>query len=164
MTQVLATSQHLRSCITGRAAEFPAEAKIGQLWITAFVEQDILEFEVPMDDAFAVNIAETETDLAEYPARLGFGEAGLLDEIVEELSAGAELGDEPDGVLGGDDLVELDDVWVVESPVVVDFAGEQRRGGGFGYVFEGDAGAGEPMDAQMDGAEAAWRTKQRAHA
>lgn len=122
LAAVLAAGQHLGRRIAGGAAEgveqlprleFPAESKVGQLRVAALVQQDVLELEVPVDDPLAVDVAEPETDLPEQTPSLELSKAGLLDQIIKQLATGTEFSDQPDRMLGGDDLVELDDVGMV---------------------------------------------------
>lgn len=80
-----------------------------------------------MDESKPVDVANREDELAENALALVLLEVALLDQVVVQLAAGAELGHEPDARLGRDDLVQPDDVVVVQTPMVVDFAREQRR-------------------------------------
>lgn len=100
-----------------------------------------------MDDAFGVDIAHAQTELAEDLPGLMFRQAALLDEIVEKLATGAELGDQPDGLLGRDDLVHLYDAGVVEAAVVMDLSGEERGRAGLWDVLDGDPRPGQSMYA-----------------
>lgn len=89
-----------------------------------------------MDDPAAVEVVHAQHELAKEAARLVEREAALLDEVVEQLAAGAELGDEVDGRLGRDELEEGEDVGVAEAAVVVQLAGEEGEGrAGVGRLF-----------------------------
>ena len=152
--------------------ELAAEAHVGNLDVDVLVEEDVLELEVAVDDALAVEVGDAEDELAEDAARFGEGEAAraggrgaLLDEVVEQLAARAQLGDEVDGRLGRDELVEREDVGMSEAAVVVDLAREEREGRGrvrgrvrgeaLGDLLDGDAGAGEAVYAESNLAECA---------
>lgn len=73
-----------------------AKPHVGDLDIDVLVEQDILELEVSVDDAFTVEVRDAEDELTKDPPRLGEREARLLDEVVKQFAAGAEFRDEVD--------------------------------------------------------------------
>jgi len=86
------------------ALKLAAKAHVGNLDVDVLVEEDVLELEVAVDDALRVEVGDAEDELAKDAARLVEGEAAraggdgaLLDEVVEELAARAELCDEVDG-------------------------------------------------------------------
>jgi hypothetical protein len=47
-----------------------------------------LELKIAVNNTLGVYVAHSEAELAEEPAGLGFGEATVLDEVVEEFSTG----------------------------------------------------------------------------
>ena len=154
--EIFLRKQHLRRRISRSPAErleqrplleLPREPEVAQLHPTPFIQQHVLQLQVPMHDALPMHIRDSQTQLPEQYARLVLAEAALLGEVVEELAPAAELGDEPDAGLGRDDLVQLRDVRVVQLAVVVDLAGE-RGGHGLGDLLYGDAGARQTVRAQ----------------
>lgn len=80
-----------------------------------------------MHNAALVEVRDAKDELAEDAPRLAHRETPLLDQVVEELAAGTQLGDEVDGRLSRDDFVQREDVRVPESAVVVDLAREERE-------------------------------------
>lgn len=121
-TLILFTLEHFRrriSCCTAKRfhqcapVKLPRKAKIAQFDATALVEENVLEFEIAMDDAFVVEVGDGQAELAEHNFGLVLRQSALLHEVVKELSARAELGDNPDGRLGGDDFVHLGDIGMV---------------------------------------------------
>jgi hypothetical protein len=100
-------------------------------------------------DAARVAVRDGEAQLAEHGTRLLLAQAALLEQVVEELAAGAELGDEPDVCLRRDDLEELDDVRVVQPAVVVDLARERGRHGLWDLLHRDPRGR-EPVRAHPD--------------
>jgi hypothetical protein len=102
-----------------------------------------------MDGASIMDVTHGQAELTEDNARLVFVDPAFLDQIIEELSTGAELGDEPDITLCGDDLVELSYVWVVQLPMVVYFAGE-LGGNRLWDLLNRNTGACETVGAKSD--------------
>jgi len=82
-----------------------------------------------------MHVAHRQAQLSKDPPRLVLWKPPSLDEVVEELSSCAELGDEVDVGFGGENLEELTDVGMVETTMVVDFSSE---GGGesFGDLLD----------------------------
>lgn len=80
-----------------------------------------------MDNTLVMYIIDRETQLAEYDPSFVLRETALLCEVIEELSAGAQFSDKPDGRLCRDDLVQLGDMRMVQLAVVVDFTGKGCR-------------------------------------
>lgn len=83
-----------------------------------------------MDDALSMQVRHAEAELPEDPAGFDEGESTMLDEVVEELAASAEFGDEVDGGFGSEELVESEEVRMAQSTVVMKLASEQGEGGG----------------------------------
>lgn len=106
-----------------------AEPEVCNLYVDVLVEQDILQLEVSVDDAFAMEVRDAEDELGKDASGFGERESGLVlfDEVVEQFSAGAEFGDEVDGGFGRDEFKEREDVGVPEAAVVVDLAGQQGQ-------------------------------------
>jgi hypothetical protein len=105
--------------------------------MASLIQQDVLKLQIPMNDAQLVDVVEGKAEFAEDLPGLGICESALFDEVVVEFTAGAELCDEPYCVLCGDDFVELSDVWVMETTVMMYLPGE-GCGHGFGYLLDGD--------------------------
>ena len=148
--------EHFWRGIAGRSAErlhegapleFTSEAKVSEFNATALVEENVLQLEVTVDDAFVVEICDGETELTEQQLGLVLGESTLLGKVVEQLTTAAEFGDDPDGGLCRDDLVHLGDVGVVELTMVVNLAGQGGRDG-LWDLLDGDAGGGDAMGSQ----------------
>jgi len=74
-------------CPANRPIHIRGKAKVAQFNATPFVEEAILELEVPMYDALLMYIGDGETQLAKYRTRLVFGESALFNQIVKELAA-----------------------------------------------------------------------------
>ena len=108
-----------------------------------------------MDEAEPVDVADGEDELAKDALALGLLEVALLDEVVVQLAAGAELRHEPDARLGRDDLVQPHDVVVVQPPMVVDLAREQRRRQRARDLLDGASRARQAVHGQSDLAERA---------
>jgi hypothetical protein len=119
------------------------------------VEQDVLELEVAVDARLAVDIGDGADELGEDALDAVGVEGAVAEQVVVELVAGAVLEDQPDELLGDDDLVETGNVGVDELAVVMDLAGE------VGVVLlgrlEDDARAvAELVRGEVDLAEAAF--------
>lgn len=92
-----------------------------------------------MDDTLFMQVRHGKAELAKDDLGLVLGQTTFLRKVVEELAAGTELSNDPDGGLCRDDFVHLGDVWVVELAMVVDFAGKGCRHG-LGDLLDGDPG------------------------
>jgi hypothetical protein len=119
------------------------------------VEQDVFELEVAVDARLAVDIGDGADELGEDALDAVGVEGAVAEQVVVELVAGAVLEDQPDELLGDDDLVETGNVGVDELAVVMDLAGE------VGVVLlgrlEDDARAvAELVRGEVDLAEAAF--------
>jgi hypothetical protein len=90
------------------------EAEVGDLEVTALVDEEILGLEVAVEDAVGVAEADDGDELLEVPARGVLLEAALGD-AREELPAADELHGEVDLGPGGHDLEEADDVGVAHA-------------------------------------------------
>ena len=109
-----------------------AEAEIRDLEIPIFVDEEVLGLEVAVEDPAGVAVSDGGDKLLEVAAAEIFREAGFGD-LGEKLAALDEVHDEIDLRLGGEDLVELDDVGVVEPPhdgnLALDVGHQAARGG-----------------------------------
>lgn len=131
------------------ALELARKAKVAKLDIAALVEENVFELEIAVNDALAVYVGDGEAELAKDSASFGLSEHLVLDQVVVELAASAYFADHPDVLLCGDDFVELHDVGMMETTVVVDLASE-AGGVGLGYLFDGYASVGETVKAETD--------------
>ena len=155
LLRMLTTLYHLRRKVVWSSAHgvttvvgcMDRPTKVGNLNLAVDANEDVFGLDVAVHDALLVDVRDGEAELSEHHAGLVLGETALLRKVVEELPAGAELGDEPNVVLGRDDLVQLRDVRVVQLAVVVDLAGE-RGGHGLGDLLYGDASARQTVRAQ----------------
>ncbi|RDX80669.1 hypothetical protein CR513_38752, partial [Mucuna pruriens] len=98
-----------------------AQAEIGNLQIAVLVEEEILRFEVAVENAAGVAVSDGGDELVEVSPAEVLGEAALGD-LGEELAAADEVHDEENFGLSGEDLVEAHDVGVVEPAHDRDFA------------------------------------------
>lgn len=81
----------------------------------------------------------------------------MLDQVIKELSARAELRHEPNVRFGGYDFVELNDVRMPQLSMMMDLSRQQRRGFVSRYLLDGNSHRGQPVQAQADGAIGALR-------
>lgn len=111
------------------------EVELVRTWVLVFLrEQHFGGMRTPsVDDTVRVQLVDAEARLAEDAAGLVLSEAPLLDEIVKELTAAAQLTDDPD-------------VRMVTLVVVVHRA---REGGGHGLedLLDGNPRGGEAVGA-----------------
>ena len=125
----------------GFSEEF-GDAEVGDFNAAAGVEEDVVGFDVAMEDAFVVGVLEGFADARDDGEGLGgvdgagahgLAEVDAVDVFHEEVEEGAGLAEVVDG----------DDVWVVEFGEGAAFAGEAFGEGGLfgeglGEDFEGD--------------------------
>lgn len=142
---IVTTLQHLRCdvvrgaglglhLLSGRHLVILGQAKVdhfdGRIWIPV-LEQEILWFDVTMNEVVVVQIAHCSQDLLHVSGgttlieRSGgiasFVLLSLFQDAVEELTTGAEFHDQVDLLGIDEDLVELDDVRVVQRRLNVNF-------------------------------------------
>lgn len=98
---------------------FPGEAQVAQLDLHLPVQQDILQLQVPMDNALPVKPADSDGQLPKHPPSLPFQQPPTLHQVVEELSPAAQLTDEPYMCLCRDDFVQVDYMRVMQASVVM---------------------------------------------
>lgn len=92
---VLFLAQHFRCQILGRTAKgsrrvsLPksvlAQTKVGQDDVSIAIQQNVFRFQVPVDDALRVKIAEGTTDFGGIETSAGFGKATLFLQVKEQL-------------------------------------------------------------------------------
>ena len=88
------------------------EAKVYNFEGKIVVKEEVLWLEISVADSTLVNVLDTRDELQVELAGLLFGEPGVSDDVVEELTAVAVLHDHIKLFFGLDDFVELDDVRV----------------------------------------------------
>lgn len=97
-THVLLSCEHFGSSVACRPAEglhetsllkLAAETEVRDFDVAAFVEEDIFQFEITMNDTLTVYVRDTKAELTEDAPRLGLSQTSLFDEVVEELPSGA---------------------------------------------------------------------------
>ena len=86
--------------------------------------KDILELEITMDDALAVDIGDGETKLSKDPSSFRLCKHLVFDQVVVQLAACAEFADHPDVLFSCDYFIELHDIGVVKATMVVNLACE----------------------------------------
>ena len=83
--------------------------------LLVLLEQDILGLQVTVDDVGLVAVVDAGEHLLHEDGTVSLAELAALQDLVEELSTFADLGDEVVALLIFEELVHLDDVWVVLS-------------------------------------------------
>lgn len=137
------------------------EAEVGDLEVAGGVEEEVLWLEVSVGDAMAVAEAESGDELREVAAGEGLREAAAAGELGEELAATGEVDDEVDLGLGGEDLVDFEDVGVVVEAAhgvdLADYAWLHAGVNGFRFVddFHGHGGTVDEGSPLVDLGEAA---------
>jgi hypothetical protein len=92
------------------------EPEIGDDDVAVAVEEEVLEFEVAVDDFFLVDVPDTGEELGEEFCGVFFFEVAVGEDVVEEFAAGGVFEDDTDVFVGFDYVVEADDVGVFECP------------------------------------------------
>ncbi|EJK53451.1 hypothetical protein THAOC_27117, partial [Thalassiosira oceanica] len=114
----------------------PRESEVDELDGRAVlgVEEDVLRLQVAVDYVPVVQVLDGLEDLEEYPGRLDLVEAtrtalvgGPLDDLVEELAALAELGDDVNVLCVLEGVPQADDAAVPHLVEQRDLAPESRR-------------------------------------
>ena len=70
------------------------DAEVGDEEVALAVEDEVLGFDVAVDDAVVVDVLEALDDAGGEELGLGFGEAAVLAAVVAEVAAGFEVHDE----------------------------------------------------------------------
>ena len=115
----------LGSCITGAAAaglhqvigpmlETVGEPKVGDDHVPVSIEEEVLEFEVTMDDLFLMKVPDGRNELSKQLASVTFFEVAVGEDVIEELAAGGIFEDDADVFVGFNDIVEMNDIRVME--------------------------------------------------
>ena len=77
------------------------------------LEQDILRLQVTMHDVGLVAVVDAGEDLFHEDSSIALAELTTLEDLIEELTTFADLGDQVIALLILEELVHLDDVWVI---------------------------------------------------
>ena len=98
---VVLTTQDLRRDVVGRATKggcrvtraytFLAHAVVGELNVAFVVEQNVVQFQIAVDDALLVQEIERQRDLCRVEARVLLWKAALALHVEHEVSAPHEL-------------------------------------------------------------------------
>jgi hypothetical protein len=89
------------------------DSEVGQGSVAMFVEQNVLGFHVPVQNAFVVQVDQSAYDLTGVELNGGFGESSLGSEVVVEFSSLLELHGEEDHRLVGVAVLQVDHEGVV---------------------------------------------------
>ena len=65
----------------------------------AFIDEDVLRFQVAVDDVFGVEVLECEDELGHEELCFPFMEAAVALEVLEEITTRIEIGDKVKGCL-----------------------------------------------------------------
>ena len=163
---------YLGSSVIGRAAAGSQELSVchhvGQpeirdLDIEVLIQQQILRLKIPVNDVVTVAIFHAGDDLLEEPPGVVLLQLAVLNDVVEEFSAGDVFHHHEDVGGRGDDLIELNDVRMSEQLQVLnfppdfshhvqvfDFLPVEDLDGHFvsGHLMEADFDLAERADAQ----------------
>jgi hypothetical protein len=101
------------------------EPEVEDLCMTRGRDHDVAALQVPVDDPLGVSLGEPFGDLPAEPHRLSQAEAPVADSPTEGLPL-HQLHDDPVAVLAFEDLVDVDDGWVVEPGRHPGFAAKAR--------------------------------------
>lgn len=91
------------------------ETKVGDYHVPVPIEEEVLEFEVAMDDLFLVNVPDTGDELTEELARILLLQVTVGEDVVEEFTTRRVLEDDADVLVRLDNIVQSNDVWMFES-------------------------------------------------
>lgn len=130
--------QHLRRHVVGRAddgahfalalGEVSGEAEVDDFGFALFggaLKEEVFGFEVAVDDAELVEVADAVEYFLHDACAHGLGDAAFADDVFEELAARAQLHDDVQVALVVEGLVELDDVGMVDLSQSADLIDEQ---------------------------------------
>ena len=90
------------------------EPKVGDDHVPVSVEEQIFEFEVAMDNLFLMKVPDGGNELSKQLAGVAFFEVTVGEDVVEEFAAGGIFEDDPDVLVGFDDIVEMNDIRVIK--------------------------------------------------
>jgi len=94
--------------------EAVGEPKVGHDHVPVSVEEQILEFEVTMDDLFLMKVPDGRDKLSEQLAGIAFFEVAVGEDVIEEFAAGGIFEDDSDVLVSFDDIVEMNDIRVIQ--------------------------------------------------
>ena len=93
----------------------PRAAEVGHLEPQFAVQQNVLQFQVSMDQVRAVELGHGQQEVSEELARVVFAQRAFLVDELSQVSVGAVLHDQEDAVAVQNRLVQPNDVVVFES-------------------------------------------------
>ena len=94
--------------------EAVGEPKVGHDHVPVSVEEQILEFEVTMDDLFLMKVPDSRNELGKQLAGVAFLEVAVGEDVIEEFATGGIFEDDPDVLIRFDDIVEMNDIGVIQ--------------------------------------------------
>lgn len=100
------------------------KAEISDDHIAMAVEQEILEFEVSMNNFLLVDIPHTGNKLRKQLCCVSLTKIAVCENVVEKLSSGSIFDDDSYVLVGFDDIVQTDDIWVFEGLEIIGRRGE----------------------------------------
>lgn len=88
------------------------ETKVGDFKVVVGVEEEVMGFDVSVEDATCVAVEEGRDELMEIATGGGFRELGsaVVKDLGKEIPAGGKIHDEIDLGSGGHELMEMNDV------------------------------------------------------
>lgn len=100
---------------------FPADSEVAHLDLVLVVEENVVEFDVSVEDLLFVQISETFQDSGEYGEKLRFRELVFLLQDLQEVPLLSVLQDNEQILAVLEDLVELDDILMTAVLQDLDF-------------------------------------------
>lgn len=99
--------------------------------LLVLLEQDILRFQIAVHDVPLVAVVDAGEDLFHENGTVTLAKFAALEDLIEELAALADLGNEVVAFLILEELEHFDDVWVILKTHSVSLLVNQSRTGGF---------------------------------
>ena len=81
------------------------ETKVRDYHVPVAIEEEVFEFEVPMDDLFLVNVPDTRNELTEEFARILLLQVAVGEDVVEEFATRRVLEDDTNILVRFDNVV-----------------------------------------------------------
>ena len=94
--------------------EAVGEPKVGHDHVPVSVEEQVLEFEVTMDNLFLMKVPDGRNELSKQLASIAFFEVAVGEDVVEQFAAGGIFEDDPDIFIRFDNIIEMNDIRVME--------------------------------------------------
>lgn len=101
--------------LVGLVLESIGEAEIRDYHVPVSVEEEVFEFEVPVDNLFLMNVPDARDELTEEFARILLLEVAVGEDVVEEFTTRRVLENNTDVLVRFDNVVKSDDVRMLES-------------------------------------------------